>query len=189
MLNKKTIIFISILVVAIVGIAFLIKPYNSESVASEPKTQNVSAATLPAKTDNQLTDGNGTFIPPKMENNPFAQNTQNLAKDKDEAIKSSANVGADEPKVADLTNYENIEQEGAIKNISKMQKPSDMIAFLKERKSEFILNSKEKNFKFDLKEYVIGDKFLDFFEVTDIASNFIRFKDENYEYNLRFLKD
>ncbi|QKG30255.1 hypothetical protein [Campylobacter sp. RM16187] len=186
MLNKKTIIFISILVVAIVGIAFLIKPDNSESVASEPKTQNVSAATSPAKTDNQLTDGNGTFIPPKMEINPFAQN---LASDKDEAIKSSAKVDADEPKVSDMTNYENARQEDAIKQISKMQKPNDMIAFLKEKQSEFQFNAKEKSFKFDLKEYAIGDKFLDFFEITDVGSNFIRFKDDGYEYNLRFIKD
>ncbi|CAD7289536.1 hypothetical protein LMG7974_01613 [Campylobacter majalis] len=187
MKDKKILIFIVILVVAIISIAFIIKPddNNNGIVVSQP--QDIRELIL--DTNNTLTDKNGTFIPPKMEINPFVQNTQNLADNKEEAIKNSANVSTQEPKIADMTNYENINQEESIKRIAKRQKPNDMIAFLKEKQNEFSFNAREKSFKFDMKEYLVGDKFLDFFEITDISQNFIRFKDNSYEYNLRFIKE
>ena len=91
-----------------------------------------------------------------------------------------------ESKLKELPNANaNVSQEEAIRKIAKTQKPKDMIAFLKEIQNEIELET--NSFKYDLKTYRAGDKFLDFFLIESITNNFIRFEDTDYAYNLRFL--
>ncbi|WP_416860883.1 hypothetical protein [Helicobacter ganmani] len=91
-----------------------------------------------------------------------------------------------ESKLKELSNS-NISQEEAIRQIAKSQKPKDMIAFLKEIQAGIELRT--NSFKYELKTYKAGEKFLDFFLIESITNNFIRFQDTEYSYNLRFLGD
>lgn len=91
-----------------------------------------------------------------------------------------------ESKLKELSNA-NISQEEAIRKIAKTQKPKDMIAFLKEIQVGIELRT--NSFKYELKTYKAGEKFLDFFLIESITNNFIRFQDDEYSYNLRFLGD
>ena len=147
------------------------------------------------------------YIPPKLEN-PFQEalnktqeqeqteplkplETQNKASNLvDNSKDSLASFAKDkqeleaESKLKELSNA-NISQEEAIRKIAKTQKPKDMIAFLKEIQNQIELET--NSFKYDLKTYKVGDKFLDFFLIENITNNFIRFEDTDYAYNLRFL--
>lgn len=79
-------------------------------------------------------------------------------------------------------------QAEAIKQIEKMQKPESMVEYLKEIQGDIIFRGYDNNFKYDMKIYYKGDKLNDWYEIEEITPNFIRFKDENYSYNLRFIK-
>lgn len=143
------------------------------------------------------------YIPPKLEN-PFKANKEavenNNTKEK-EQIKEEQNKEAQnqnqfasfakderdletEKNLKELGNS-NLDQEEAIKKIAKTQKPKDMVVFLKDIQKDISLQ--KNTFKYELKEYKQGDKFLTWFEIEVIADNFIRFKDKDYAYNLRFL--
>lgn len=147
------------------------------------------------------------YIPPKLDN-PFkeALNKESLPKEqkmKESFVKDSnatemnskeslASFAKDnqeleaESKLKELSNS-NISQEDAIRQIAKSQKPKDMIAFLQEIQSGIELRT--NSFKYELKTYKAGEKFLDFFLIESITNNFIRFQDTEYSYNLRFLGD
>lgn len=149
------------------------------------------------------------YIPPKLEN-PFQEalnktqeqeqteplkplETQNqdsnLVDNSKDSLASFAKDNQElevESKLKELPNANaNVSQEEAIRKIAKTQKPKDMIAFLKEIQNEIELET--NSFKYDLKTYRAGDKFLDFFLIESITNNFIRFEDTDYAYNLRFL--
>lgn len=79
-----------------------------------------------------------------------------------------------------------MEQEEIIRQIAKKQKPDDMIAFLKEIQSKFDFLKTQQRFKYDMKDYKVGDIFL-WWEIEEITPVYIRFKEKNYSYNLRFL--
>ncbi|EAI7269830.1 hypothetical protein B0619_07780 [Campylobacter lari] len=84
--------------------------------------------------------------------------------------------------------FNNLKQYEAIKEIEKTQKPKDMVLFLKNMKPQIFISKDLNSFKYDYKDFYIGDKFLNWYLVEDININFIRFKDQelNYSYNLRF---
>ncbi|MCL9821864.1 hypothetical protein NCR96_08970 [Helicobacter sp. 14348-15] len=146
------------------------------------------------------------YIPPKLDN-PFKLNKESQeqeTKEPLEADKQDSNLAQNnskdslasfakdnqelevESKLKELPNANaNVSQEEAIRKIAKTQKPKDMIAFLKEIQNEIELET--NSFKYDLKTYRAGDKFLDFFLIESITNNFIRFEDTDYAYNLRFL--
>lgn len=69
--------------------------------------------------------------------------------------------------------------------VKDMKKPNDMVQFLKGIQDKIQL--KKERFQYDLKEYSVGDKFLNFYPIEEIGENYIRFKDENYSYNLRWI--
>lgn len=120
---------------------------------------------------------NASAITPPPANNPF------VAQDKEPEK-------ADASSIPDLSN-QNLtqqEQEEAIKEIAKKQKPDDMIAFLKEAQNKFNFLKTQKRFKYDMKNYQVGDIFL-WWEIEEITPVYIRFKDDDYSYNLRFLED
>lgn len=118
-------------------------------------------------------DSNASILP--QPTNPF------VAQDKDKEQFSN---------IPDLSgqNFFQQEQEEVINQIAKTQKPSDMITFLKEAQSKFDFLKTQKRFKYDLKNYQVGDIFL-WWEIEEITPVYIRFKDEDYSYNLRFLED
>lgn len=147
------------------------------------------------------------YIPPKLDN-PFKLNKEsqeqeqetadplktqnqdsNLVDNSKDSLASFAKDNQElevESKLKELPNANaNVSQEEAIRKIAKTQKPKDMIAFLKEIQNEIELET--NSFKYDLKTYRAGDKFLDFFLIESITNNFIRFEDTDYAYNLRFL--
>ena len=62
-----------------------------------------------------------------------------------------------------------------------------MIVFLKDIQKDIEFEGSKNTFKYDLKSYKAGDKFLEWFEIEIITKNLIRFKDKDYAYNLRFL--
>lgn len=150
------------------------------------------------------------YIPPKLDNpfkealNKESQSQEQETKEPLEANKQDSNLAQNnskdslasfakdkqeleaESKLKELSNA-NISQEEAIRKIAKTQKPKDMIAFLKEIQGEISLET--NSFKYDLKTYKAGDKFLNFFLIESITNNFIRFQDDEYSYNLRFLGD
>ena len=145
------------------------------------------------------------YIPPKLDN-PFKLNKESQEQEQetaepletqnqdsnlvDNSKDSLASFAKDkqeleaEYKLKELYNA-NISQEEAIRKIAKTQKPKDMIAFLKEIQNQIELET--NSFKYGLKTYKVGDKFLDFFLIENITNNFIRFEDTDYAYNLRFL--
>lgn len=110
-------------------------------------------------------------------NNPFVAENKNADK-------------ADPSSIPDLSsqNLTQQEQEEAIKEIAKKQKPDDMIAFLKEAQNKFNFLKTQKRFKYDMKNYQVGDIFL-WWEIEEITPVYIRFRDDDYSYNLRFLED
>ncbi|TLD91138.1 hypothetical protein LS74_010130 [Helicobacter magdeburgensis] len=110
-------------------------------------------------------------------NNPFVAENKNADK-------------ADPSSIPDLSsqNLTQQEQEEAIKEIAKKQKPDDMIAFLKEAQNKFNFLKTQKRFKYDMKNYQVGDIFL-WWEIEEITHVYIRFRDDDYSYNLRFLED
>lgn len=95
---------------------------------------------------------------------------------------------ADASKIPDMSGQQmsQMEQEEMIRQIAKKQKPDDMIAFLKEIQSKFDFLKTQQRFKYDMKDYKVGDIFL-WWEIEEITPVYIRFKEKNYSYNLRFL--
>lgn len=147
------------------------------------------------------------YIPPKLDN-PFKEALSKESLPKEQKIKefsakdsnstemnskeSLASFAKEkqnveiESKLKELSNP-NASQEEAIRQIAKNQKLKDMIAFLKEIQVGIELRT--NSFKYELKTYKAGEKFLDFFLIESITNNFIRFQDTEYSYNLRFLGD
>lgn len=134
----------------------------------------------PLETNNSLKEQNGNNSLPQQPQQSQKQANPFVSQDKDtkEAI------------IPDLSgqNLSQQEQEEIINQITKTQKPSDMIAFLKEIQSKFDFLKTQKRFKYDLKNYKVGDIFL-WWEIEEITPVYIRFIDDDYAYNLRFLED
>ena len=144
------------------------------------------------------------FIPPKLDN-PFNNEANTTNKDantskkpkenpKEQDKSAIASYAKDkneleaEASIKELPNT-NLNQEEAIREIAKTQRPKDMIEFLKEKQKDIEILASKNLFKYELKEYKVGDKFLEWFEIESITKNFIRFKDKDYAYNLRFIGD
>ncbi|HIF9806742.1 TPA: hypothetical protein ACX8VE_001485 [Campylobacter jejuni] len=176
--NKKKSIFIIIGFILIFLTIFII--------LTEPKKDNFADFKDISKVEkNKNSDIKPEYIPPKIDS-PF------IIDDKKDTNLSNTNIKNEEKnKIADVSDntFEQLKQEEAIKQIQKTQRPEDMIVFLKDLQKDIQLQNSSNTFKYDLKEYKVGDKFLNWFEIEDINRNFIRFRDEkqNYSYNLRFL--
>lgn len=141
------------------------------------------------------------YVPPKMDN-PFvmdlAENTkQEEAKDSNASKEESLNVDlagipkdADKEKIPTISNQNNgisDSQLDAIKKIAKAQKPEEMIPYLKEIQKDCELNKTQLTFKFEGKELKAGDKLNSWYLIEEITKNYVRFKETNYAYNLRFI--
>ena len=96
-----------------------------------------------------------------MENNPFSM-----------------------PGVKPQTNDENKSDESEI----LMSNSANLVEFLNKIKPEILFNPKELNFGYSQQIYKKGDMFLNKYEITNITPNFIRFRIDDYEYNLRFVE-
>ncbi|MCR2062052.1 hypothetical protein [Campylobacter helveticus] len=193
--NKTMLILGGVLVVLLILASYLFFANNkdlSESFETQIET-NATSQEDEFKMQNPFSNQNKEQTPPPLNQEPskIEQNnttmpppqTNNNVTDKSEAII----LEKDEPNIPDLSqnSFAQSTQEEAIKEIAKKQKPKDMVEFLSEIKDKIEL--KKHSFKYDYKEYERGDKFLDFYEIEDIGENYIRFKDEDYSYNLRFI--
>lgn len=184
--NMKRII---VLILMFVGLCVMVAFLLSESDDSVLKKQDQLSAGYESIQEQK--EESGEYIPPKIDNientntqetppaviNPF------VTQDKT----NNANEGLSIPDLS-AQNLSQQEQEEIIKQIAKQQKPEDMIAFLKEAQSKFNFLKSQKKFKYELKNYEVGDIFL-WWEIEEITPVYIRFKDRDYSYNLRFLEE
>ncbi|WP_086247754.1 hypothetical protein [Campylobacter vicugnae] len=187
--NKKNLVAIVVGAVVLILLIFLLL-----SPSDKAKNAKQLSETFEQKQQEQNTSVSASYNPP-----PILDNKQNTFDDKAiENIKNgNFNQSADstkdeiEKKIADLSQSQQnvIDQSEAMKMIEKKQKPKDMIVFLKSNKSKIELFNYKNIFKYELKDYKVGDKFLDWYLIEDINDNFIRFKDTDYAYNLRFIEE
>ncbi|WP_270977328.1 hypothetical protein [Campylobacter helveticus] len=181
--NKTMLILGGVLIIMLILASYLFFA-NNKDLSDGFETQIETNATIQEDEfkmqnpfSNQNKEQNNTTMP------PLPPQTNNNVTDKSEVIV----LENDEPNIPDLSqnSFAQSTQADAIKEIAKKQKPKDMVEFLNEIKDKIEL--KKHSFKYDYKEYERGDKFLDFYEIEDIGENYIRFKDEDYSYNLRFI--
>ncbi|TNB56728.1 hypothetical protein [Campylobacter helveticus] len=194
--NKTMLILGGVLIIMLILASYLFFA-NNKDLSDGFETQIETNATSQEdefKMQNPFSNQNKEQTPPPLNQEPskIEQNNTtipplppqtNKVMDKSEAII----LEKDEPNIPDLSqnSFAQSTQADAIKEIAKKQKPKDMVEFLSEIKDKIEL--KKHSFKYDYKEYERGDKFLDFYEIEDIGENYIRFKDEEYSYNLRFI--
>lgn len=142
------------------------------------------------------------YVPPKMDN-PFimdlAENTkQEETKDSNAFKEESLNADlagipkdTNEEKIPTISNHNNgisDSQLDTIKKIAKSQKPKEMIPYLKEIQKDCELNKTRLTFKFEGKELKVGDKLNSWYLIEEITKNYVRFKEIDYAYNLRFVE-
>lgn len=154
-------------------------PQNSSVIEKAP-----SNATAPNTKTQQVKMPKEQGAMPPPTNNPF------VIQDTSPSINAPKATVDDIKNIPDMSNASVAEQEAMIREIAKKQKPDDMIAFLKEVQYQFDFLKTQKQFKYDLKSYEVGDIFL-WWEIEEITPVYIRFKDNDngYAYNLRFLDD
>lgn len=190
--KNKNLLFIIAGVIVLVPLSFWLLSSDKDSKLSFEKVQeNKTAEYVPPKLDNPFkitqnnSDNNHTqennttaTIPPTSSSPQTSDEVASFAKDKNDL---------DVQKNLQTLPNANLNQAEAIKQIAKIQKPKDMIAFLKSIQKDIDFSKDNYSFKYEMKEYKQGEKFLNFFDIETITANFIRFKDKNYAYNLRFL--
>ncbi|HEC1539310.1 TPA: hypothetical protein R1X39_001214 [Campylobacter upsaliensis] len=187
--NKTMLILIGVLSIMLILASYLFFANNNNDLSESFETQNelnLSKQEDGFKMQNPFLNQNSNESP----QNPFNQTEQNASKPplppKSSNEESQTIVfEGNESKIPDLSHNSFMKSTDTTKEIAKTQKPSDMVEFLQHIKDKIIL--KKQSFTFDGKEYEINDRFLDFYEIEDIKRNFIRFKDEDYSYNLRFM--
>ena len=178
--KNKNMIFILTNIIVLVPLSFWLLSTDDKNL-SESFEKSM-------QTDNNQTQ---EYNPPKLEN-PFEQKqkTQENNQTKEQINNTSKDDFTSfvkDIKKQEINSNENLSQEEAIRQIAKTQKPKDMIVFLKDIQKDIEFEGSKNTFKYDLKSYKAGDKFLEWFEIEIITKNLIRFKDKDYAYNLRFL--
>lgn len=197
--NKTMLILIGVLSIMLILASYLFFANNNNDLSESFETQNelnLSTQEDGFKMQNPFLNQNSNESPPPLNEeqspqNPFNQTEQNASKPplppKPSNEESQTIVFENEPKIPNSSHnsFTKSAEEDVTKEIAKRQKPNDMAEFLNSIKEKIMLQ--KHSFKYDLKEYRLGDKFLDFYEIEDIGENYIRFKDEDYSYNLRFM--
>lgn len=163
MMKNKTYLFIGIAIAVMAFLMIIMFVFDSvnETNNNDINQTNISSIIVNENNNTTSRDENGTFIPPKMENNPFLM-----------------------PSVKPQTNDENKSDESEI----LMSNSANLVEFLNKIKPEILFNPKELNFGYSQQIYKKGDMFLNKYEITNITPNFIRFRIDDYEYNLRFVE-
>lgn len=187
--NKRNVAATIVGVLALILLIFLLITPSDKAKHTKQLSE-----TFEQKQQEQNTSVSVSYNPP-----PILDNKQNTFDDKaiEDIKKGNFNQSTDstkdeiEKKIADISQSQQniIDQSEAMKMIEKKQKPKDMIVFLKSNKSKIELFNYKNIFKYELKDYKVGDKFLDWYLIEDINDNFIRFKDTDYAYNLRFIEE
>ena len=163
MMKNKTYLFIGIAIAVMALLMIIMFVFDSVNETKNNDINQTDISSIIVNENNNTTsrDENGTFIPPKMENNPFSM-----------------------PSVKLQTNDENKSDESEI----LMSNSANLVEFLNKIKPEILFNPKELNFGYSQQIYKKGDMFLNQYEITNITPNFIRFRIDDYEYNLRFVE-
>lgn len=183
--NKKNLVAIIVAVIVLILLILLLlspsdKEKNSKQLSDTFEKSNQEQNTTMSYNPPPILDNNQSAFDDKaIENIKKGNFSQKEDTTKDEI----------ESKVVDISQSNTIDQSEAMKIIERNQKPQDMIVFLKDNKSKIDLFNYRKVFKYDLTEYKVGDNFLDWYLIEDINDNFIRFKDTDYAYNLRFIEE
>lgn len=167
--QKKILLALGVILGLLVILLLLDGDKQTENELSQSFEQQIEQDKENMETPLQIEDNN---VPPQTENPFVTKDTQN----------------EEQATIPDLSgqNFSQQEQEEIIKEIAKKQKPSDMIAFLKEAQIKFDFLKTQRKFKYEMKNYQVGDIFL-WWEIEEITPIYIRFKEEDYSYNLRFL--
>ncbi len=200
--KNKNILFALIGVIVLIPLTFWLLSssenqqlsQNFENSIKENKEEQKEQGFIPPKLDspfNTKETSKDTNNTQNKQEQSFKQEQNSKQEQKEQNLASFAkdkNEVEAEARILELSN-DNLDQEEAIREIAKTQRPKDMIEFLKEKQKDIELLASKNDFKYDLKEYKVGDKFLEWFEIESINKNFIRFKDKDYAYNLRFLGD
>lgn len=184
--NKTLLILVAISMVMLVLFLYLLLfTTNEEQINDNLERQELQTSSNEYAMENP-------FVLNKQEQNTSIQNPPSLKEDNQSLNPLTSNEEAlvleeNETKIPDISqsSYAQSTQQDAIKEIQKKQKPADMVEFLNSIKDKIQL--RKASFKYDLKEYKVGDSFLDFYEIEELGENYIRFKDENYSYNLRWI--
>lgn len=163
MMKNKTYLFIGIAIAVMALLMIIMFVFDSVNETKNNDINQTDISSIIVNENNNTTsrDENGIFIPPKMENNPFSM-----------------------PSVKLQTNDENKSDESEI----LMSNSANLVEFLNKIKPEILFNPKELNFGYSQQIYKKGDMFLNRYEITNITPNFIRFRIDDYEYNLRFVE-
>lgn len=181
--NRKILIVTLIILISFVIIYLLVVNLN--------KTKNNSIEYF------ETIKNNNNIVPPKIpdqdlfddkaiENIKNANFKEPKNKEEKELTKLEQEV---EEKIADISDIqaEAQKQKEKIKKIERTQKPDNMVAYLKKIQKDIEFRGYDLNFKYEMKEYHENDLFNNWYKIEKISPIFIRFKDENYEYNLRFI--
>ncbi|WP_096022126.1 hypothetical protein [Campylobacter lanienae] len=183
--TKKNLVAIIVGAVVLILLIFLL-------LSPSDKAKNSKQLSDTFEKSNQEQNTTMSYNPPPIiENNQSAFDQKAIENIKNGNFKQEGDATKDEieSKVVDISQSNTIDQSEAMKMIERKQKPQDMIVFLKNNKSKIDLFNYRKVFKYDLTEYKVGDNFLDWYLIEDINDNFIRFKDTDYAYNLRFIEE
>lgn len=175
-------------ILILVGILIILMLLTLWLVSGDSPNNEISNAYESTQIENNATE----FVAPKLDNIFPSQNDSNatiLPISPPFPSNNDSNATIPQEQVIDFNNPLNAsarEQADIVNQIAKSQKPDNMIVFLKEAQSKFDFLKTQKQFKYELKNYEVGDIFL-WWEIEEITPVYIRFKDKDYSYNLRFL--
>lgn len=164
MKKNKAYVFlaIAIILMAVIILVLSISDSVSDTQSNDLNSTNISSVIVNESSNTTLQDENGTFTTPKMVHNPFEMPSSKPPKDD--------------------------EKENSNDSQNLIPNSTNIIEFLNKIKPEIIFNPNELSFGYSQKVYKLGDKFLNEYEIIKITPNFIRFRIDDYEYNLRFVE-
>lgn len=138
---------------------------------------------VPSSIDSETS--NNVVAPPVLEN-PFDENRLEEAQTQAIAEAHHTDSNAEIEELIPVMGQTETEQ--SVKKEPIRIKPEDMIVYLKGIKAD--IHMQDNSFIHNNIYYYVGDKFEGWWVIERITPNFIRFKEEDYSYNLRFfIKD
>lgn len=162
MKKNKTYVFLGIAIALMTVIVLVLSISDSETKNGDLNSTDINSIIVNENNNTTLLDENGSFTIPKMAHNPFAMPSIKSPKDD--------------------------EKESQNKSKILISNSTNIVEFLNKIKPEIMFNPNELSFGYSQKVYKSGDKFLNEYEITKITPNFIRFRIDDYEYNLRFVE-
>lgn len=198
------IIFVTMLVIFLIIILGFNNNKKEDIVNLDSKNKTISTSDFTEFKNNASTN---SAVPPPLPKDNFIKFDDKAIQNVENGNSNNVNSNVVEPATQNETNkteqenqknpfaefeeqnINNSENKSTIKTKLEVTKPESMVEYVKQIQKEIKFRGYDHNFKYNDKEYRKGDIFLTWYEIEEITPNFIRFKDENYSYNLRFLDD